>query len=237
MRFGLHDCVQAPPEDEGGLNVGEGNLCPQVGVCTKRHKGFDDMSIVGLTPRPPTNKSRQTAWFFQMNFLLMTTCYFYTGFARMRKKISVFVFYMTVSFLHNSVFLLQPSDFFYQQLFILRQEPIWYRDIGFQGLFQTCFKTSFKSWRRRRRTCHVHTLKRVSLSISGCGKVHGISRFLFQPILVLAAQRTIPPLKELAFLLGTGQKHPVGVVFRATLLQHRGLAAEAQQLLSHLEDV
>ena len=154
----------------------------------------------------------------------------------------------TVSFfLHHRAFLLQPLDFFDQPLFILRHGS-W--DLGFQRLFQSSFKTSynqslfqawfktsFKSWRRRR-TCYVHTVKRVSLSISDAGgKVHGGSRLLVQPIPVLATLWLIPPLKELAFLLGTGQKHPVGILFRTTLLQHGGLATETQKVLPHLEDV
>ena len=163
--------------------------------------------------RTDPKQATTNCMFFQMNTfndhtqLLYMICFFhhfiiFTSFQLFVNS----VFVQRCPFLHHRVFLLQPLNFFDQEPFILRHGS-W--DLGFQRLFQSSFKTSynqslfqawfntsFKSWKRRR-TCYVHTLNRVSLSISGAGgKVHGGSSFLVQPILVLATQWLIPPTER-----------------------------------------
>ena len=70
------------------------------------------------------------------------------------------------------------------------------------------------------------------------GKVHGgVSGFLLQPIFVSAGQGQIRPVKELAFLLGTAEVQPIGVLVRTTLIQGGRFATETQQMFPHLEKV
>ena len=142
-------------------------------------------------------------------------------------------------------FFLQATDFLDQFFFVgsgrsgnsgggQRGVQPFFQRLGFQGLCHPGFSA-------RMRCHHVHTTKRGTVCLSDPsdrGKVHGgVSGFLLQPIFVSAGQGKIRPVKELAFLLGTTQVHPIGILVRTTLIQGGRFATETQQMFPHPEKV
>ena len=153
----------------------------------------------------------------------------------------MFCFYRTVSFLHNRVFLLQPLATFHTPSRFLgpwfsRTLPIFSQDllqpkplsIHFQGLFQILEEEDL-----------IRPHPEAGIPQHLWWWWEGTRGFSFRCLTNPGTCDSTddPPTERTCISSWNRSARSGRDFFRATLLQHRGLATEAQQLLPHLEDV